>query len=169
MTNTENTAGLPEKSDIGQVLKSDTLGRMRTPVERRKELLAEFERSGLSGKKFAALVGVKYSTFAFWLQQRRRKAASAAKPTDTVRWLEAVVEKAQDGAKASIIKSRRWCSTASRNGSPTSDRPHSGGKTGLALVVELPAGARLEIHDVRQAQLAAALLRSLESPQPSPC
>jgi hypothetical protein len=67
--------------------------------------------------------------------------ASAAKPTDTVRWLEAVVEKAQD----------------------------SGGKTGLALVVELPAGGRLEIHDVRQAQLAAALLRSLESPQPSPC
>jgi hypothetical protein len=141
MTNTENTAGLPEKSDIEQVLKSDTLGRVRTPVERRKELLAEFERSGLSGKKFAALVGVKYSTFAFWLQQRRRKAASAAKPADTVRWLEAVVEKAQD----------------------------SGGKTGLALVAELPAGARLEIHDVRQAQLAAALLRSLASPQPSPC
>jgi hypothetical protein len=141
MTNTENTTGLPEKSDIGQVLKSDTLGRMRTPVERRKELLEEFERSGLSGKKFAALVGVKYSTFAFWLQQRRRKAASAAKPTDTVRWLEAVVEKAQD----------------------------SGGKTALPLVMELPGGARLEIHDVRQAQLAAALLRSLETPQPSPC
>jgi hypothetical protein len=141
MTKTENTVGLPEKSDIGQVLKSDMLGRVRTPVERRKELLAEFERSGLSGKKFSALVGVKYSTFAFWLQQRRRKAASAGKPTDTVRWLEAVVEKAQD----------------------------SGGKTGLALVVELPGGARLEIHDVRQAQLAAALLRWLESPQPSPC
>jgi hypothetical protein len=136
MTNTENTAGLLEKSGVGQVLKSDTLGRMRIPTERRKELLLEFDRSGLSGKKFAALVGVKYSTFAFWLQQRRRKAASAAKPTDTVRWLEAVVEKAQD----------------------------SGGKPGLALVVELPGGARLEIHDVRQAQLAAALLRSLESP-----
>jgi hypothetical protein len=141
MTNTENTAGLLEKSDIGPVLKSDTLGRVRTPVARRKELLAEFERSGLSGKKFAALVGVKYSTFAFWLQQRRRKAASAAKPPDTVRWLEAVVEKAQG----------------------------SSGQTQLALVVELPAGARLEIHDARQAQLAAALLRWLASPQPSPC
>ena len=141
MTNTENTVGLPEKSGNGSMLKSDTLGRMRTPPERRKELLAEFERSGLSGKKFAALVGVKYSTFAFWLQQRRRKAASAAKPPDTVRWLEAVVEKAQD----------------------------SGGKTGLALAVELPGGARLEIHDVRQAPLAAALLRWLESPQPSLC
>ncbi len=131
MTNTENAA----------VLKSDILGRMRIPTERRRELLAEFDRSGLSGKKFAALVGVKYSTFAFWLQQRRRKAASAAKPPGTVRWLEAVVEKAQQ----------------------------SDGKTALALVVELPAGARLEIHDARQAQLAAALLRSLESPQPFPC
>ena len=66
MTNTENTVGLPEKSDIGSLLKSDTLGRMRTPIERRNELLAEFERSGLSGKKFAALVGVKYSTFVNW-------------------------------------------------------------------------------------------------------
>jgi hypothetical protein len=141
MTNTENTAGLPEKSDNGPVLRSDTLGRVRTPIERRKELLAEFERSGLSGKKFAALVGVKYSTFAFWLQQRRRNAAPAAKPPDTVRWLEAVVEKAQQ----------------------------SDGKTALALVVELPGGARLEIVNVRQAQLAAALLRWLESPQPSPC
>lgn len=141
MTNTENTAGLPEKSDNGPVLRSDTLGSVRTPIERRKELLAEFERSGLSGKKFAALVGVKYSTFAFWLQQRRRKAAPAAKPPDTVRWLEAVVEKAQQ----------------------------SDGKTALALVVELPGGARLEIVNVRQAQLAAALLRWLESPQPSPC
>ncbi len=64
-----------------------------------------------------------------------------AKPPDTVRWLEAVVKKAQG----------------------------SGDKNALALVVELPGGAQLEIHDVRQAQLAAALLRSLESPQPSPC
>jgi hypothetical protein len=136
MTNTENTAALPEQSDPGPVLKSDTLGRVRTPAERRRELRAEFERSGLSGKKFAALVGVKYSTFAFWLQQRRRQGASPAKPTDTVRWLEAVVEQAQS----------------------------SDGKSPLALAVELPGGARVEIADVRQAALAAALLRALEKP-----
>jgi hypothetical protein len=58
MTNTT----LPE-----ELLKSDVLGRVRTPVDRREALLDEFERSGLTGQKFAALVGVKYQTFASWI------------------------------------------------------------------------------------------------------
>ena len=39
------------------LLKTDGLGRVRTPVARREGLLEEFERSGLSGAKFAALAG----------------------------------------------------------------------------------------------------------------
>jgi hypothetical protein len=42
------------------LLKTDVLGRVRTPVERREMLLDEFEKSGLSGKKFAAMTGVSY-------------------------------------------------------------------------------------------------------------
>jgi len=38
-----------------QVLKTDELGRVRTPAARRENLIQEFERSGLSGAKFAAL------------------------------------------------------------------------------------------------------------------
>ena len=49
---------------IEQVLKTDVLGRVKTPVARREQLLDEFERSGLSGKKFAELLGLKYQTFA---------------------------------------------------------------------------------------------------------
>ena len=56
-----------------QVLKTDELGRVRTPTARRESLIQEFERSGLSGAKFAALTGIKYSTFASWLQKRRRR------------------------------------------------------------------------------------------------
>jgi len=52
------------------ILKSDTRGRVLTPAHRRETLLDEFERSGLSGVKFAALSGIKYSTFA----NRRRRA-----------------------------------------------------------------------------------------------
>jgi hypothetical protein len=37
------------------ILKTDTLGHVRTPVERQKALLPEFDRSGLPGKKFARL------------------------------------------------------------------------------------------------------------------
>jgi hypothetical protein len=118
----------------GLVLKSDGLGRVRTPPERREQLLDEFERSGLSGTKFAALTGIKYPTFAAWLFKRRRQrggaANVAAKPVDSLRWLEAVVEQAQI--------------------------------PGGSLAVELPGGAQVHIGDVKQATLAAALLRALE-------
>ena len=55
-----------------EVLKTDVLGRVRTPAERREALLEEFARSGVSGRKFAALVGINYQTFASWVQQRRQ-------------------------------------------------------------------------------------------------
>ena len=40
------------------MLKTDTLGRVRTPVERREALLDEFEGSGMSGVKFAEYFGI---------------------------------------------------------------------------------------------------------------
>ena len=39
------------------ILKTDTRGRVRVPVERREELLKEFDRSGISAMKFARLAG----------------------------------------------------------------------------------------------------------------
>lgn len=79
---------------VEELLRTDELGRIRTTAIRREQLLDEFERSGLSGKKFAALVGVKYQTFATWAQKRRRQTGNRlAKPkSDPVKWLEAVVE-----------------------------------------------------------------------------
>lgn len=120
-----------------QVLKTDEVGRVRTPVERREQLLAEFERSGLSGSKFAALVGIKYSTFAGWVIRRRKQLGSASvavKPVDSVRWLQAVVEQAQAPGEPS------------------------------GIVLQLPGGARLPIQQANQMVLAAALLRALEKP-----
>src|SRR6185437_4404432 len=127
------------------ILKTDVLGRVKTPAARREQLLEEFERSGLSGQKFAELTGIKYQTFATWAQKRRRQRGGygavkvPAPVTDKVRWLEAVVEAAQS----------------------------AGGNTSLALVLELPGGARAEIGDVKQVTLAAALLRALEKPLPA--
>ena len=54
------------------VLKSDGAGRVQTPLVRQVELVREFERSGLSGPRFADLAGVNYQTFASW---RRRHGA----------------------------------------------------------------------------------------------
>lgn len=82
------------------ILKQDSQGRVRTPAARRESLLDEFERSGLSGPKFARLAGVKYQTFATWVQKRRRHppCAPGVKPANPVQWIEAVVERAQNPA-----------------------------------------------------------------------
>jgi hypothetical protein len=121
-------------------LKQDGLGRVRTRADRREQLLAEFERSGLSGAKFAALTGVKYSTFAAWCQRRRKPAGSAvpvpAPPADPVRWLEALVE-------------------------PTAS---AGDGRVPVLVLQLPGGVRLEMTQAKQATLIARLIRALEQP-----
>ncbi len=70
-------------------LKADALGRVRTPLAKREEVLDEFEKSGLSGVAFAGLVGVKYPTLASWVRRRRGR-PGVAKPVREVRFLEAV-------------------------------------------------------------------------------
>jgi len=115
---------------------------VKTPAARREQLLDEFERSGLSGKKFAELAGINYKTLATWAQKRRRRhgsyaAAKVPTTTDKVRWLEAVVEQAQ----GSVVKA-----------------------DGPLLVLHLPGGVRMEIGDVKQVEVAAALLRKMQNP-----
>lgn len=140
-----------------QILKQDRLGRVRVPAARRRELLAEYERSGMSGAEFAAYVGVKYPTFATWLAKARKlpespPAAAQEGPTgggqeiQPARWVEASVEGLEPP------RAKGGC--------------HSG-----ALMVQLPGGARLEIGDSGQAALAAELLRALEqsSGRPGRC
>jgi transposase-like protein len=50
----------------------DTKGRVRTSKEQRCDILAAFERGGVSAVEFAKENGIKYSTFAGWLQCYRR-------------------------------------------------------------------------------------------------
>ena len=52
------------------LLKEDLAGRIRVPAAKRLQILEEFDRSGMSGLAFAALVGVKYQTFAGWRRRR---------------------------------------------------------------------------------------------------
>ncbi len=119
-----------------QVIKTDSLGRLRVTAQRREDLLDEFERSGLSGQKFAEVLGLKYQTFATWVQKRRRQRGAATadseKASDSTRWLEAVVEQAHGSASV--------------------------------VLLHLPGGVRLEMGDVKQAEVVAALLRALAKP-----
>ena|SRR5215216_6061570 len=133
MISTEQTA----------VLKSDTRGRVRTPPERRERLLDEFERSGLSGAKFAEVVGIKYQTLAAWVTKRRKQrgvARTAANAADPVRWLEAVVREAQAPA----------C------------------HPGAAVKLRLGTGICIEVSDVSQVSLAVHLVHALDK-SAAPC
>ncbi len=75
------------------VLKTDRHGRVRVPPETRERILDEFERSGMSGLAFAALVGVKYATFAGWRHRRhadrRPTAPVATRRREKIRFVEA--------------------------------------------------------------------------------
>ena len=125
------------------ILKTDIKGRVQTPPERRESLLDEFERSGLSGTKFAELTGMKYQTFAAWAARRRKQRGvvqGPVKATHPVRWLEAVVSDAK---------------------SPTS-------RLMAPVKLRLPTGAWIEVAELSQVSLAAALAQALEE-APAPC
>ena len=128
-----------------ELLKTDVLGRVRVKKARRDVLLDEFERGGTSAQAFAKRVGIKYQTFASWVQKRRRarkqypaavKALPSAPTTaGALRLVEAVVDPAVT-------------------------------KGAESLIVHLPGGARVEVRDARQAVLAAELLKALVPTRP---
>ena len=122
------------------ILRVDCFGRVTTTRERRAALLAEFDRSGMSGQRFAKWAGIKYPTWASWVQRRRQEAAQTPLPkarpkrNPPVRWLEAVV--AKDG--------------------PVAESAPSGT---VGIIVHAPGGIRVEIHEAKQVGLAVQFLR----------
>lgn len=61
-----------DEAPAEQLLRADSLSRVRTPAARRVEILAEFERSGLSGARFARLHGINYQTLMGWARKLRQ-------------------------------------------------------------------------------------------------
>jgi hypothetical protein len=110
---------------------------VRTPVEQQEELVAEFRRSGLSAMQFAGLVGVRYSTFWTWVNNRREAAPQTKrKAAQKQRFVEVVVAEAER--------------KPARQGAP--------------LHVVLPGGATLSLVHGQQVALAAALIKALATP-----
>src|SRR6516162_791335 len=87
----------------GQILSQDARGRVLVSRERRESLLAEYDRSGMSGVRFAQYLGIKYTTLAHWIRgwrrQRQREkllvkaGADVEAARSNGRWIEAVVDK----------------------------------------------------------------------------
>jgi transposase-like protein len=136
---TSTTSLIPAtEATAPSLIKTDARGRMQRTPEQRERILDEYERSGLSGPKFAALCGVKYQTLAGWWARRKSqrqahpKSQPQRKAVSPVRWLEASVQPA----------------VASTHG----------------LLLELPGGVRAHLSNAGHVPLVAALVRALEKP-----
>ncbi len=122
----------------GEILNQDSPGRVRTHLGKRQEILAAFDGTGMSAARFAAMVGINYSTFCSWVQERNKKqgkdsALTGAVAKPQVQWIEAEIA---CGAKPRCAGDR--------------------------MEIELLGGeARLRVRDERDAELAAVMLRAM--------
>jgi len=142
------------------LLKTDALGRVQTSPQKREAILDAFEASGMRGPAFARHIGVKYPTFATWVQKRRRRQ-------------EAPLQR--DSEQAS---STNPSTSTALPGSLTlieavvSGPEGSSGPSTQPKAVELVSaqGVTLRVHDEEQVALAVALYKALEAPvEGSPC
>ncbi len=120
----------------GEIVKQDRIGRVRTTRSQREAMLAEYEGSGMSGPEYAEYIGVKYPTFATWLQRRKQESGELGtqgevKERSALQWVEAVVEKAAEPGETE------------------------------GLVIRLGGGAEMTVRNVPGARLAAEVLRQL--------
>ena len=134
MTLTLESGGTEE-----QILKVDTLGRVRRTAEQREAILDEFDRSGMSGTGFTAHYGIKYTTFACWLQARRGRRRRVATSNNAG-------------------KEKKSTSLALTEVTVEGSVAHAG-----SLRVELPCGVRLDIRDEGGVRLAAGLIEQLRA------
>jgi len=118
----------------GKLIKTDCLGRIRVSPEHRKKILDAFEASSMSGQKFAEHSGVKYQTFASWVQKRKR-------------------ERNEYSSEVAIAPSALIGTLAEIELQPSEESS--------AISVELPGGARLTLSTPEQTALAAALINKL--------
>jgi transposase-like protein len=144
------TKDAPEKGGRRNLIRIDQLGRCRYTPEFREATVAAFERSGLSGVRFAEQSGVNYTTFATWVQRARRE---RSQPTGSDYTDEAGVE----GLRFAVaeIEGEALPDTPALPGAATVD----GGRPGLT--VELPGGGVARAEGAGGVGLLAALLREL--------
>lgn len=84
-----NTTATMELVETGE--KRDRVGRKITSAPRREELVAAWRESGLTQAAFARREGVRYPTFANWVQQARQVGRRAPAAAPKVRFAEVQV------------------------------------------------------------------------------
>lgn len=75
-----NTTATTETELVETGERRDRLGRRITPAARRTELVTAWRVSGQTQAAFARREGIKYSSFAAWVQAERRAGSTPARP-----------------------------------------------------------------------------------------
>jgi transposase len=139
MTTTSTTQGEE------QLLKVDCLGRVHTSGEQREAILEEFDRSGLPATRFAKLHGIKYQTFASWIQKRRRGQGDYPAKKKAQAQVAAHGEATFTLAEVLLQSDSPQPATASEN----------------PILIHLPCGVRIELNHGDQLPLLVELLNIL--------
>jgi len=126
--------------DEGALIKVDCIGRVRTTSKQREALLDAFAGSCLSGPEFAARHGVKYQTFATWLQKRKRNTGQYP-----------LVRPGDHRQAFPLLLAEVECHEPSK-------------PSATPLEVILPGGASVMIRDEAQLAFAVKLIRQLGQP-----
>ena len=113
-----------------------------------------YERSGLTGPKFAKVAGVCYQTFAGWMQKRRRTRGDYASSA-------VLAPSAQAGGSRPLI---RWVEAEAEESVASHSAVVQGKEdAGKALVVMLERGVRVELRQASQVPLLVELARQLNA------
>jgi hypothetical protein len=126
----------------GRLVKQDSRGRVLVPDSQREALLDAYEASGLSGPQFCTQHGVKYPTFATWMQRRRR-------------------ERGEIPERSSFIAADALSLILAEVELPDLSTPEAPSGTPRPLEVALPGGTRLTIHCKEHAAWAALFVNSV--------
>ena len=113
-------------------LKIDRRGRVRSTVAQRQAVLAEFERSGLSGPQFARVAGIAYQTFGNGGVQRLDKKTAR---THSVRMDRSMRKKGRNAIRAVASEVVRRCGHGRWTMTP---------KKEAAILLKRDAGGRVE-------------------------
>ena len=126
---------MTDTMDVGEteVIKLDRMGRSRYTQQYREKVLDAFEQSGMTCRAFAQQCGVKYQTFATWMQKRKRAAGE----------LDGRQQPSSPGEPKFLLAEIR------------KEEPAAG------LTVTLPSGAVVHASSREQLPLMVELLRAL--------
>jgi hypothetical protein len=145
----------PDSQSHERILRTDVLGRVQTPADLRDAILDEFEKSGLSGTKFAKARGLKYQTFATWVRGRRKERGEYPLLAQVAPETSHTSASLRDGECGE--KSFTFVELTRQQSEPPTPSPNGEDR----LLVELGDKVKIHVQNDQHILLAAKLIRSL--------